>query len=99
MASRYEKFFYTAFNREINNNQKGLLKEDTKERLTFSDDIIYEIPIIYKYRPDRIAQKFYGDPKLYWVLVYANDISDSPEGFYHGRRIRVPRNERIIEVV
>ena len=99
MASRYEKFFDDVFNQLENYNQKGFLKEDVKNRISFNDDVIYEIPLIYNFRPDRLAQKFYGNPKLYWILVYANDISDSPEGFYHGRRIRVPRAERILEVV
>lgn len=99
MASRYEKFFDTVFNEEYNHEQKGFIKEDLKNQLTFSDDFIFEIPLIYQYRPDKIAQKVYGNPKLYWVLVYANDISDSPQGFYLGRRIRIPRFERINEVV
>lgn len=99
MASRYEKFFDTVYNPNTNSLQKGFIKQDVKTSLRFSDDIIYEIPFIYNFRPDRIAQKFYGNPKLYWVLVYANDISNSPEGFYHGRKIRVPRVERITEVV
>ena len=99
MASRYEKFFDNIFNELENHNQKGFLKENVKSRISFDDDIIYEIPFIYNFRPDRLAQKFYGNPKLYWVLVYANDIPDSPEGFYHGRKIRVPRTERILEVV
>ena len=99
MASRYEKFFETVYNSSENNKQKGFLIENARTRLSFEDDFIYEIPLIYKFRPDRMAQKFYGNPKLYWVLVYANDISDSPEGFYHGRRIRVPRVERVLEVI
>ena len=99
MASRYEKFFDNVYNYDINHLQKGFMKEETKERLSFPDDMIYEIPLVYNFRPDKIAQKFYGNPKLYWVLVYVNEISDSPEGFYHGRKIRVPRTERINEVV
>lgn len=99
MASRYEKFFDNAFNSNENRTQKGFLRLDTKQRISFPDDIIYEIPLIYNFRPDRIAYKFYGNPKLYWILVYANDIPDSPEGFFHGRRIRVPRIERISEVI
>lgn len=98
-TSRYVKFFDNVFNKEINGQQQGFLADDTKERLSFEDDIIYEIPLIYKYRPDRIAQKFYGNSKLYWILVYVNEIPDSPEGFEVGRRIRVPRIERITEVI
>lgn len=98
-TSRYERFFDDTFNRFINHSQKGLIKDNVIERLSHEDDLIYEIPLIYQYRPDRIAQKFYGNPKLYWVLVYVNEIPDSPEGFYVGRKIRVPRIERISEVV
>ena len=98
MASRYEKFFDKTWNSEENRYQIGMMKENTKERITFNDDILYEIPLKYQYRPDKIASNFYGNPKLFWVLVYANEISDSPEGFYTGRRIRIPRVERILEV-
>ena len=98
-TSRYSKFFENVFNKEINHSQKGFLKDGTKQTLSFPDDIIYEIPLIYQYRPDRIAEKFYGNPKLFWILVYVNDISDSPEGFYTARTIRVPRFERITEVI
>lgn len=99
MASRYEKFFDTIWNYDINNNQKGYIDENIKEQLTFSDDIIYEIPLRFQFRPENIARSFYGNPKLYWVLVYANEIEDSPAGFYTGRKIRIPRLERITEVI
>ena len=98
-ASRYERFFDNVWNEDINHHQKGLIKENTKQSLTFNDDVLYEIPLKYQYRPDRIAASFYGNPKLYWILVYANEISDSPSGFYTGRRIRVPRIERVLEVI
>lgn len=99
MPSRYEKFFDDIWNSKINHHQKGLIDTDVKETLTFNDDIIYEIPLKYEYRPDRIASAFYGDPKLFWVLVYVNEISDSPAGFYSGRKIRIPRVERILEAL
>lgn len=98
-SSRYENFFDTVFNEEKNNFQKGFAVEDFKERISFDDDIIYEIPLIYNFRPDRIAKQFYGNPKLFWILVYANNIEDSPEGFFSGRKIRVPRAERIIGTI
>jgi hypothetical protein len=98
-SSRYEKFFDDVFNESENHDQKGFLKNNVKQRLSFNDDLIFEIPLIYQYRPDKIASRFYGNPKLYWVLVYVNDIHNSPEGFYLGRRIRIPRVERVTEVV
>lgn len=98
-SSRYEKFFDTVFNEEINNFQKGFAVEDFKERISFDDDVIYEIPLIYNFRPDRIAKQFYGNPKMFWILVYANNIENSPEGFFAGRKIRVPRTERVLEAI
>lgn len=98
-VSRYEKFFDEVFNEQENSKQKGFTKDDIRERISFDDDIIYEIPLVYNFRPDRIAKRFYGNPKLYWVLVYANNIENSPEGFFTGRRIRVPKTERILGVI
>lgn len=98
-TSRYSKFFETVYNADINHTQKGFLKDDVKQTLSFEDDLIYEIPLIYQYRPDRIAEKFYGNSKLYWILVYVNEIENSPEGFYTGRRIRIPKVQRVTEVI
>lgn len=88
--SRYE-FFETAWNDDIQHTQKGLLKNDSvKEALKTYDYILYTIPLAEQYRPDIIAGKFYGDGKLYWVLVYVNDINDSPAGFETNRVIKIP---------
>ena len=48
------------------------IKEFLKESLVSTVD--YEIPD--GFRPDTVAEKYYGDPKYVWVLFYANDIYD-----------------------
>lgn len=98
MNSRY-KFFETIYNDDIKHTQKGFLREDIKEILSGEDDIVFFIENEYKYRPDKIALKFYDDPKLYWILVYVNDINNSPQGFESGIYIRVPRPERIDRIL
>jgi len=99
MAKSRYKFFYDVFNEDTNHTQKGLMEEDVKALFSSSDDIIYSIPIEEEYRPDLIAKRFYGNPKIYWIIVYVNSISDSPEGFYEGRTIRVPRYEKVNELI
>jgi hypothetical protein len=87
--SRY-RFFEDVYNEEIKHIQKGFVRNDLKEMFKSKDDVIFEITNEYKYRPDKIAYKFYQNPKLYWILVYVNNIKNSPEGFEVGTYIRVP---------
>jgi len=99
MAKSRYKFFDDVWNDNLNHSQKGLMTTNIGDLFKGADDILFTIPREDEFRPDIISSRFYGDPKLYWVLVYANNISDSPEGFYEGRVIRVPRYERVIELV
>lgn len=99
MAKSRYRFFYDVFNEDENHSQKGLMEQDIKALFSDATDIIYSIPIEEEYRPDLIAKRFYGNPKLFWVIVYANSISDSPEGFYATRTIRVPRYEKVNELI
>ena len=52
------------------------------------DDITYEV--IGGDRIDNLANRFYGDPVLWWVIAVANDIELPPFGLHPGARIRVP---------
>ena len=40
-------------------------------------------------RPDLVALKYYGDARLYWVVLAANDLK-SAKDFIDGLVIRVP---------
>lgn len=95
--SRYQ-FFETVWNDDIQHNQKGLPTQDVKELLLTADYILYSIPLGERYRPDIIAQKFYGNSRYYWVLVYVNDINDSPQGFEVNKQIKIP-NPSIIGTI
>jgi len=98
MASRY-RFFRTAWNDLYKHTHKTFPEKDMETLFSSEDDIIYKIPLKYRYRPDLIAIEFYNDPKLFWVLVYANGFYNSPEDFEPTTVIRVPRYERIIGLV
>ena len=97
--SRFQ-FFPDAWNNEIQHNQKGIL--DTAALMEKTEEAsvsLYEIPLSFKYRPDLIANLFYGSGELHWVLTYINNINDSPEGYYTTRVIKIPSPKRISELI
>jgi hypothetical protein len=98
MGNRY-KFFENVYNEETHHWQKGLMERKIKDLFSTDEDIIYEVPKKEEYRPDLIAYKFYGDPKLSWVLIYVNECSNSPEEFFEGAVIRIPHYNRVLELV
>lgn len=53
----------------------------------------YIIPMIYEFRPDLIAYSLYNDVSMAEYLAILNEIDDTPEGFYRGRKIRVLKEE------
>lgn len=48
-------------------------------------------------RPDIIAYKMYGDPALYWIILWINDILDPFETIYPGMLLRIPQQRRLAE--
>lgn len=98
MASRY-KFFYDVYNEDIKHNQKGMMEDNIKELFTSSRDIMYKIPKNEEYRPDLISNRFYGNPKLNWILIYVNEFGNSPADFEEGKVIRIPHYNRVVELL
>ena len=98
MPTRY-KFFEKVKEPNTNFIIPGFMNEDLLEKFHFEDDMLYTIPKTLEFRPDLIAYNFWKDSVLSYILIYANRIDDSPEGFYAGRKIRVPRYERIINLI
>lgn len=60
-------------------------------------DVIYELDIIYKYRPDLLAFDMYNDVNLWWVFAARNPnvLKDPIFDFVPGQRIYVPKKENI----
>jgi len=99
IQSRY-KFFDEIWNEERTSKFKGLPIDDFFTLFNSStDDITYTIPKQFEYRPDLIANVFYGSPKLYWILIYANGFNNSPEDFEEGISIRVPSYKKVIDLL
>jgi len=57
------------------------------------DDILYQVGQID--RIDSIAQKFYGDPVLGWVIAVANGMVLLPNDLKPFSTIRIPSNNRV----
>ena len=53
----------------------------------------YYVPLIYEFRPDLIAYSLYNDVSMAEYLAIINDITDTPSGFYRGRKLRILREE------
>ena len=53
----------------------------------------YTIPLTREFRPDLIAWDLYNDVSMADYIAFLNDIQDTPEGFYRGRKIRVLKEE------
>ena len=96
--SRY-KHFDTVNNAELVHKQKGFQTSNLEELFTSDDDPSYRIPLKHRFRPDLIAQHFYRNPRLFFVLVYANNFRRCPEDFTERRVIKVPRYERVISLL
>ncbi len=58
-----------------------------------SDDILFEIPNSYEYRPDLLAHDLYGDVGLWWVFSIRNKnlIKDPVYDMEAGKKIYLPK--------
>lgn len=60
-----------------------------KPKVLSPNDVFTVIAPQYQYRPDLLANKVYGDPEFWWVIMEANDIFDIFD-FKAGLNIRLP---------
>ena len=58
-------------------------------------DVVYTVTQSTANRLDLVANTFYGDPSLYWVLGDVNDITDIQNGVPEGTRLRIPSKSRL----
>ena len=57
-------------------------------------DLMHRVTIDEDKRPDLIALTFYGDARLYWVILGANDLREK-EDIKKGMLIRIPAKDTI----
>ena len=86
--------------------KKTLLKKDKDGKRYYSPTLIKNIPIsdsdqfIFPFvgdRLDTLAQRYYGDSNLWWIIAKANEISRGQIGLNPEKMIRIPGEiERIL---
>ena len=99
MATSRYKYFQDVQNTIIGTSYKGFPVDNFSTMFSSANDISYKIPVAYQYRPDLIANYFYGDPTLFWILAYANKIYNTPEGFETDVVITIPYIAKVMELV
>lgn len=60
-----------------------------------SDDVSYQVQL--GDRIDVLANRFYGDPVLWWVIAQANDLEILPLGLDEGLVLRVPSPRYVLQ--
>lgn len=65
--------------------------------LAANDDVIYQT--MQTDRIDKIANKFYGNPELWWVIAIANDLNLLPNDLVPRGTIRIPSNQRVKSIL
>ena len=52
-------------------------------------DLLHKVQGFEHQRPDVLANKYYGDPRMYWIILAANGLRD-PLDLTRGMSIRIP---------
>lgn len=55
-----------------------------------SDDSVYSVQESDIGRLDLVAEKYYSDPLLWWVIADVNGISDPITDMFSGQELRIP---------
>ena len=79
--------------------RNNLVKKDKDNKRYYKPTIVPNIPIkdsdifvypLYGDRFDTLAQKYYGDSNLWWIIAKANNINNGSIGLDPEKRIRIP---------
>ena len=76
-------------------NGKRVLKTNIPTTIEKRDDDIYVITQETD-RLDLLAQQFYGESKLWWIIAQANNINGANIGLDGGIQLRIPKNKFLI---
>lgn len=74
----------------------GMKNDDMKERISNFDYTYWKIEAKYQYRPDLIANLHYGDPRLWWIITSANNISHPLKQLEIERVLRIPNVNQVM---
>lgn len=74
-----------------------LATRELKPAVARSTDYIYRVTTLDCNRLDLIAEKYYNNPLLWWVIAETNEIYDPFKELPIGTLIRVPRVETLYD--
>ena len=75
------------------------------KRAVVREDIFGDIVNFTKYsveddeRPDQIADDFYGDPKLWWIIATVNKLGKGTLIVPRNTIIRIPNKDRVLDQI
>lgn len=72
---------------------RNLKKQDLVAKVTAAD-IVHTVLPIEKAKPELIALKYYGDARLYWIILAANNIKDKHD-LIDGMLITIPSRQAV----
>lgn len=58
-------------------------------------DIVLTIDSGYHRRPDLVADRYYGNTELTWIVLQYNDVVDVQADFVSGTTITIPSSDRV----
>jgi hypothetical protein len=64
----------------------------------YSSDVLYQLPLVYQYRPDMLANDLYDDSRLWWVFAARNPNKLGPDPYFNfvaGIEIYIPKLDTI----
>ena len=73
-------------------NGKKVLKTSIPKSIPKKDDDIYIITQETD-RLDLLANEYYGDSRLWWIIASANNINSVNIGLEGGIQLRIPKNK------
>ena len=96
--SRYDNVerFY---NSHLDMNVKGFVTVEFIKSFLDGKESIITIPDGFQYRPDKLAQYYYGNSTYYWIFYYVNVLEKGIEDFYVGRELIVPNPKTVNDIL
>jgi len=89
--------YYKLINDErINAVRIGMRDKDIKSRIGNFNYSYWKIEAKYQYRADLIANLHYGDPRLWWIITIANDISHPFKELEIEKTLKIPNVNQVM---
>ena len=76
---------------KIDRNGKRYYMPTIVPSIPLADSDIFIRPVVGE-RFDSLAQKFYGDSSLWWIIAKANDLASGKISIDNEKKIRIPMN-------